>query len=164
MYKSCNFILYADHDISPIDNIISSRVILGTKISTNCSNEVAMVGFIQTPDNRNNSRIFTYSLNLMNLKYFYSINNSDVASGCFITLPKYLDIFAKLQSNYVYGDEDFLIGNLFHENNLISVISNQKVHHPYDNDIDYSKWKKTIAIQILTNNQPKQKLDYWSEK
>lgn len=157
-YHTYNYIIYADHDISPIDDLISSRIALGTILR---SKIVAIVTFHQEPDNRHNPRAYQNNVKIMDINFYYSDHCSDIASGCFITTPYYFDIFSNMRSEYVYGDEDILIPQILKDNNLINIISEKKVEHKYDNDKIYAEWKRNIILKIINGTNSNIGNDYW---
>ena len=167
-YRKCNVIIYADHDVSPIDDIISTRAIVGTTVKVQLKNRtenrtVAFVAFRQKPDNRHNLRVFDRSTKIMDMKFYYSHENMDVATGCILTIPKYINIFRDLASENIYGDEDIMIGRAVNYYNMVSVVSERRVDHQYDTNAEYAKWKRETVMSILKNEEVERK-DFWDEK
>jgi hypothetical protein len=151
-FNKYNYIIYADHDVSPIDDLLNSRIIIGSLVGPK-NKRVALVSFDQVPDNRHNPRIYKNELNIMDITFYYPVSNSDIATGCFITTPKYFALFGELKSVNIYGDEDILISDILDKNNLTSIVSEHKIDHQFDLNADYAIWKKNIAFNIIMNNK-----------
>lgn len=147
-YKYSHFIIYADHDISIIDNILSARHILGSILE---NRNVYLVSFNQIPDNRHSPICYQNTTVYGNCKYYYVNDSSYIASGCFLTIPDTITILSEIDSVIVYGDEDILIGNLIDHNNGRTVLSALNVSHPFNNNTSYNVWKKNEIINITQN-------------
>lgn len=145
--NAIDIVMYADHDISPIDDILKSIHLLNKNIG--------LVSFDQEPDNRHNPSI--YSSN----KEYYVGSNSDVATGCFIMRSNNFKLLSSLEFSNIYGDEDIQIAKILENNNLISIVSRYKVFHPFDIDDCYAKWKRNAVFNSVVKGKII-KLDYWA--
>jgi len=144
-YRKYNFIIYADHDISPIDDIISQRTILDNYLG---GKQVVMVSFKQQPDDRHNQTVFINSIKINGSRYYHTNDNRRIATGCFITTPQTFNILSEVVSTNIYGDEDIQIGNILNNRGVCNIVSELKVNHPYDNDMRYAEWKKEQILRI----------------
>jgi hypothetical protein len=134
---------YFDHDIILIDKTFYT-INYDTILSDN-----PIVFFNQTYDNRHNlTNMFSHKI--LSKKYdeniyCYFINevyNKWIASGGFICNNYIIDIFNEINdTGNIYGDEDFIIGNELSKNNIISVIINIDVIHPFFIHEQYNKSK-----------------------
>lgn len=159
MYRLCNFIWYADHDVTPIDNVIQAKDVIGSKLY---GREVGVVSLNQEPDNRHNPRVYQNRQTMFELEFYVPENNKDVASGSFITAPKYLAALAELKSRNVYGDEDILIPKKLDRYGLMNIVSDLRVHHPYETNEEYAEWKRAKILDIVTDEEtPEIKDDFF---
>lgn len=146
-YGEYDYIMYADHDISPLyDNLLSVCGVLGKVIN---NKKIMMVSYDQHPDNRHGTVVYIKQLTFDNNTFYYGRDNISIASGCFMTLPCTFDMFSELRSQYNYGDEDILIGKLLNKYNVYNVVSGLRVHHPYCADDNYTKWKYNRIKNIV---------------
>ena len=146
-----DIVMYADHDISPIDNLLKSINLL--------KKNIGLVSFDQEPDNRHNPSIYSSSAKI-NKEYFFG-SNSDVATGCFIMRSNDFKLLSSLDFNNIYGDEDIKIAKILDNHDLISVVSRYKVFHPFDIDTEYAKWKRNAVFNSVLKGKFI-KLDYWT--
>ncbi len=157
--EDIDYVLYADHDISPIDDILKDRFIVESlfknEINNTC-NEIGMVSFNQEPDNRHNDTVFINSIRFNERVYYYHTDNMRVATGCFITVPKIISILSKVTLTTVngvdgvddvYGEEDMAIGELMNINGFYNIVSSLRVHHPFCTDVQYNEWKEYKLLQ-----------------
>lgn len=155
---SFDYVLYADHDISPIDDILKDRFIVGSFLKNdikNTHNVIGMMSFSQEPDNRHNETIFVNNIEFNGRKYYYHNDNIRIATGCFITTPSTLSILSKvtlsidneLEKDGVYGEEDIAIGELLNTNQIYNVVSSLRVNHPFCADAQYNQWKERKLLR-----------------
>lgn len=171
-----DYVLYADHDISPIDDILTDRFIVGSFIGDETEHiEIGMLSFCQEPDNRHNETIFRNSIKFNEKTYYYHHDNIRVATGCFITTPKILLLLSSVVLSTdkkhkdndifdgVYGEEDIAIGEILNVNKFYNIVSSLRVNHPFCTDSSYNKWKEerlfkcaldkhTTALSLTTIN------------
>jgi hypothetical protein len=177
-YSDVEYIMYADHDISltPIIsstlatpssddnniNIITEAKIIGHTID---DKQIQIVSFDQWPDNRHNHIVYTKKIIFDRSTYFFSPNNVHIASGCFMASSKIISQLAELQTDNLYGDEDILLGNMLNNTNCLHVVSQKKVHHPFDIDPNYVNWKRNNIFRIVLrqNNKNNNKILHYFE-
>lgn len=160
-FNELDYIIYTDHDISPIDDILTDRFLIeSTMITEKYGNrEIAMISFCQEPDSRHNDTIFSNKIEFNGRSYFYHMDNIRIATGCFITVPKIFNLLCSIivskHTKYeniphegIYGDEDMVIGEILNQQNYFHVVSSLRVNHPYFTDDEYTQWKKTQAMTI----------------
>jgi hypothetical protein len=157
-----DYILYADHDISPIDDIIKERFLVGSTLVTKKygNKEIAIMSFLQEPDSRHNETIFVNKTEFNGQSYFYHKDNIRIATGCFITTPKIFNLLSRVKisrlNTYkiyegIYGEEDIAIGKILNTHNYFHVVSSLRVNHPYFIDYKYTKWKESQIMKIALN-------------
>lgn len=153
-----DFVLYGDHDISPLDDILTERFLLGSSVpgAQGHCREIGIISFSQIPDSRHSDTVFAqgYKIQFNNKTYCYHDDNIRIASGCFITVPKILHILSNMyyknvdpKDKYVYGEEDILIGEMMNLNNFYNIVSSLRVSHPYHQDDEYDSWKVKKLLQ-----------------
>lgn len=140
--------LYIEHDIYPNDFNINSIDFSIFDMLTN----LLFVSYDQEGDSRTNDAIYDSSLvEILNSKYYFPDNqimyNGFVPTGCCMLKP----LEHELKSINIYGDEDYVLAKYAKDHEKIIIMSNMKIYHEYENNVDYIKWKQCKIYSIFVD-------------
>lgn len=147
--KNYDIVFYCDHDI--IINFQLDIFELFSKIKMKMKN-IGFIALNQEEDCRHQVTCFANEINVQDnyLCYPEEEDYGSIATGCYITTYNNFEKIKDIKFNTVYGFDDYYINVYFISENLVNyVFRDINVIHPYDEDVNYKRWKLEMVNNII---------------
>lgn len=142
---------YFDHDIQILPEYNLFSVDINGKID---GKNIGILAVNHTEDIRHQLTVYENECTVNNHTVVYPVEGDygSVADGCFIGNCECIKNM-KFSMINVYGlDDYYLIKQVDELNFSYGVLKNIFVEHPYDDNVEYTMWKKQQIVDIVNNN------------
>jgi hypothetical protein len=158
-----DFIIYLDHDIyldfDQIDLFQSVSLLENYRIDS-CRLGICALNHLE--DIRHQTDIYTNQYTACDFQLLRPSRVGSIASGAFIIFPDILIELNGFDILTIYGLDDYQLDQKLITLGCINVvIGNMFAVHPFDDNIQYSAWKKNHLLRLI--NGESQKNNYYLE-
>jgi hypothetical protein len=171
MHNDISTILYLDHDIqielSDINIFHTLNNLLRHSVS---DNRIGVIALNQKGDNRHQPDIYQHKQHIDNIIILHPdvLSFGSIASGAFYASADCFKIIGNLECLVVYGLDDYYLSKKIYESNYKHVvIKDMYVYHPFNDDKQYTTWKRKQVIQLISDKISYQKtvqesINFWN--
>lgn len=150
-----DYLIYFDHDIFfDFKSLFKFSNFLQFGLPIFENKNIGLIAFNQKQDCRHQISSYENCEYINGFTYIWSNDVGSIATGAIIMKAKVLKSLSKFELLSVYGLDDYhLCNKLLYQGHVNMIITNIYVYHPFDNNLNYSIWKKNNIIKLINGKE-----------